>query len=556
MSKRTFKLFLFSLCYGNPIIEEVNECVAQLSSMTVPEHCTDFMMPRGGHILSQSEKMNSILKRCHRRVYFKHLKEVPGLFAEIQKPKTDDECSVFFDIYDSLDNEFTVPRSFKVDKVTVQFKAALAGAMLKLVQNLHNAGFSHGSISSGVFGVDKGYLCNKLSKMPNLRNLKLAQLLDIQYKYDENNHLNYEVLIQMKQDLIDFADNIIYDFFPLTNLYSSFLADIERINIGEFIYEDWVSILSEISKTGRTDVLLTTDGITLIGPEILPTAPGARFISEWEKLELVCSRESHCARPAQRSSTFVVEELGTLKRIDDTRFAVVKSIGHYVGKAEFDEDSCNVQSLLMLLNGLHRSCPKIYQILPKTCNAGFVIDLFEPSLTPKNLMGSPAELYRAMRNAIVALELLHGRGIVFNMMDSFESFKILSDGTFKFIDFSMVEPYIDSATGAHIPRVHSGSRKNDMVKLALMVARALNFQDNLVNGFYMDMDALGWYDGPAYSKWARLFGTAYHINESQNEPPVRSHTVDQSVSKRPRIEKPTNENMDPVRANIPPADMV
>ena len=484
---------------------EVRDCHESLTSQPIPAACREFFCPK-----SSSQPVldtGSVMKFCRRRIYSEYLSMIPGMFEKRLSLTDTGECEQFLDSYDAIPYTFSMSRAFS-EKWTIRLRAHAAMAMLTLLQRLHQSGFSHGRISQLSFGVTMGFVVNP-DRLVNSEFLHLTELFMARSMFTIEGKLDAEVLIAAKQDLFDFSSKIMSEFFPHSSLSEYFLMDVEttRMNLLNFDYAKWYEIFTSIYTLG---VVVKLPSVTEVIPVIYGNLlDGDSWLEAAEECEARISGNyvAQCINPGM--SQIKAKGLGHLvPTIDAVTLSVSEiykqrklvRLGHFSKNVV---EHCHTESLLSLLNGLGGYAQMVYPLVSpqRVGGCSTVVDV----ISSASQDGAP--LVEGLGNALAALQELHSLGLVHNGLSSNESFRILPDGNFKFMSFERVEFFADRETGKHLAREQSGSRKSDVRSLVLIVARALEFNNDLVNELLYEVDGLRWNDSPDYDMWINRLST-------------------------------------------------
>jgi hypothetical protein len=491
--------------------EEIKECYAAIKDLVMPEHCRWFMGPS---VTSQNGE-NQSLRFCQRKSYIRHLGG--SRFFSGKEIPLSGECAPFLshyaglDFFSSLRNEIwgIIPNTRNPP-----IKGHALGLMLERIEYLHQAGYAHGDIQLSDFGSEQGLPVVK-DRLQN-DSIKLGNLLNVRSIYDEEGNYNIRGVIEMKNDLLNFAKKIVFFLYPNSRLFWKFLESVEAIKINSFAfdYTSWIRLFNRMQFYTDMDADVGSHG------EDTDASFDTGFLIEWDNVEAQCRgtynpADSAVCSPIDPSRGIEVEMLGNLikghcdngdevfkKPTESRQMYKVAHLGNY----------CKERSLLYLLEEVGRFVPLTYKItnpkLPQGCDT--LIEVPESSVNMQVLLSQSnlSGLYMALMNAVTGLKELHNRGVILGGINSIKSINISRDFSIKFVDFEKANSFIDIYTGYHIERTYlnfGSSRKSDLVSLAYLAGNAFNFKFNLLNEFYFEMDNLSWDGAPDYEKWITRF---------------------------------------------------
>ena len=475
-------------------------CYDERKDLKIPDSCKAFMGPNTS--ISQT---NPLLEFCRRESYMNYLAIHPRLFAKKLAIKDAGECGRFWMSYDAIAYQLSLasPKLKLSYKSNQLVRSKVAIVVLDLIQHLHELGFGHGAISLSAFGSDvfEPLIDNRKSLVHGSQ-VKLGNLLQVKSVFNDAGDSDFEGLMTVKKDLMDFTEKVIKYLFPETRLYRELLRTVEVIKVDDFNfdYREWKRLLEQVGQVQFVDSIFLDEEVGS-DPGVVAPELDLYLISHLLEEKQACRARGRLDF-GQCPATINID--GISGPLEKTTKGIYK--GSDLSVEEFTDRTCSEEAILKVYGGLGDHLPRLFTNVHPGC--AFFVEVFSRPVKLNVLLNTAnlSILYLALEDAIKAVKLLHDRGIVHNELHDPESIQILSNHKTKLIRLRKASLYVQPAGRRHATRLETSfTRKTDMKSLALIAAKALGFKNGVLNRFYSAMDSLGWSQAPDYGYWQHHF---------------------------------------------------
>jgi hypothetical protein len=394
---------------------EIDACVEFLNHVEIPEKCRAWL--GNPPAAPQINRKEARLSFCKNKVYFKYLSQISGMFAHDTSIGVPADCVNFISHYEPFSHYSSIDYASGSKMVSFGQKALVMGRALRLLQKLHQVGFSHGNIAANAFGTDFQLLY--ASDGVKIERLRLGHLMDVRSVYSREGDFTFEGAMAQKKDLLNFANKVVPVLFPGSRIAKRFLHDVETTEIdASFPFSDWQDTLRALQVVGTDSrLLIPTQGIEVFS--LLESEPVKDWVDKYSEC-VVARSESALEEVSIRPGTrfLMSEKLGLLEAVVGeadvlSSLFISARAGVIVEAVDLgtDEDEvCRQESSFEVIDGLDGFAPRLYKVKSldreSSSPSAYVMESLGPSLDPAVLLEEANRplLYRAMASAIQAIE--------------------------------------------------------------------------------------------------------------------------------------------------------